>query len=38
MGIVGPTGDMNGLMVTGLREENHEVQLSVLVCGCCDGL
>ena len=31
MGTVGPTGDVKGLMVTGLREEDHEVQLSVLV-------
>ena len=31
MGTVGPTGDVNALMVTGLREEDHEVQLSVLV-------
>ena len=31
IGMVGPTGDLNGLMVTGLRVEDHEVQLSVLV-------
>ena len=31
IGMVGPAGDLNGLMVTGLRVEDHEVQLSVLV-------
>ena len=31
MGTFGPTGDVKGLMVTGLREEDHEVQLLVLV-------
>ena len=31
MGTVGPNGDVNVLMVTGLREEDREVQLSVLV-------
>ena len=31
MGMVGPTWDVKGLMVTGLRRKDHEVQLSVLV-------